>query len=123
MDSNDPKHSKIDTIFNKISKFKKEDILFSEHFESVMNEREYLDKSDITNKLFDSSSIKWIEDQSDRYKEPRFLLVYKQSGTYDFAIVVAMNGKIKVITAFRRKISLSDANRKRASFFTFKIEK
>lgn len=105
-----------------IKKYSPKDVIFTEHFYDAMNHRLYFNEEDVRHKIFELEKLRLFEDQSDKYKEPRFLLLYKISSQYDFAIVARINGGIRVITAFKRTIKPSDYNRKNASFFVYKKE-
>ncbi len=112
----------VEEIEKILSKYTKEDIEFSLHFDKRTENRPYLNKEFVKNQIFDFKKLKWYEDQSEKHKEKRFLLVYKLSGVYDFAIVIVINDKLKVITAFKREIKTSDKNRRTARMFLYKKE-
>jgi hypothetical protein len=112
----------IEDIKNIISKYTKDKVEFSDHFDEIMKIRTYLNKEHIKDQIFDLKNIKWYEDQHEKYKEKRYLLVYYLSSKYDFAIVIVINGKLKVITAYKREIRISDRNRKVSRRFIYKKE-
>lgn len=105
-----------------ISRYTKDKVEFSNHFYEIMKIRTYLNEEYIKDRIFDLKNLKWYEDQYEKYKEKRFLLIYNLSSKYDFAIVVVANSKLKVITTFKREIRTSDTNRKSSRRFIYKKE-
>jgi len=87
----------------KLSKYKENDVSFSQHGNFRRKNRTELSEEDVVSLLFNIKKLEYCEKQPTKYRnEQKFLLEYHLSGSYNMTIIVLFKkNKIMIVSCWK----------------------
>lgn len=99
-----------DDILEWVRSFNRDDLIYSKHFEEVLDKRVHVKKESLLEFLFDSEDLIDAAHNPDG-RDPSYILVFDRSNKYYMRIVVSeFEGKLSLVTAHLANKNASKVN-------------